>query len=92
MNRKLLLSLLGASAAVVLAVGTAQAAPASSTGEALRSTAQDLSSVQDARWHRRCYDRCHWRHGRRHCHRVCHRRWWDWGARASPAHRGWLHV
>ena len=33
MNRKLLLSLVGASAAVVMAVGTAQAAPASSAGD-----------------------------------------------------------
>src|SRR5215510_3697263 len=37
MNRKLLLTLLGASAALVMAVGTTQAAPASSAGDALRS-------------------------------------------------------
>jgi hypothetical protein len=76
MHRKLLLSLVGASAAVVMAVGTAQAAPGSSAGDALRSYAQDQSAVQDVRWHRRCYNRCHWHRGHRHCRRVCHRRWW----------------
>jgi malate/lactate dehydrogenase len=75
MHRKLLLSLVGAGAAVVMAVGTAQAAPASSAGDVLRSYAQDQSAVQDVRWHRRCYNRC-WRHrGHRHCRRVCNRRW-----------------
>jgi hypothetical protein len=75
MKRNLLLSLAGASAAIVNGLATAQAAPSSSVGDAVRSYAQDQSAVQDVRWHRRCYNRCHWHHGRRHCRRICHRRW-----------------
>ncbi|HEU0160284.1 MAG TPA: hypothetical protein VFR00_13265 [Hyphomicrobiaceae bacterium] len=76
MKRNLLLSLAGASAAIVIGLATAQAAPSSSVGDAVRSYAQDQSAVQDVRWHRHCYNRCHWHHGRRHCRRICHRRWW----------------
>jgi 1,6-anhydro-N-acetylmuramate kinase len=77
MNRKLLLSLAGASAAVVMAFGTAQAAPGSSTADALRSYAQQESATQDVYWRRRgCHVRCHWHRGHRHCRRVCHRRWY----------------
>ena len=43
MHRKRLLSLVGASAAVVMAVGTAQAAPASSAGDVLRATPKTLA-------------------------------------------------
>ena len=73
MNRNLLLSLLGASAAVVMAVATAQAAPQSSVGDALRSYAQGESAVQQVYWRRHCHKRCWWHHGRRHCNRACHR-------------------
>lgn len=76
MKRKLLLSLAGASAAVVIGLATAQAAPQSSVGDAVRSYAQDQSAVKDVRWHRRCHYRCHWHRHHRHCRRVCHRRWW----------------
>jgi hypothetical protein len=76
MKRNLLLSLAGASAAVVIGLATAQAAPQSNVSDALRSYAQDESAVQDVRWRHRCYKRCYWRHHHRHCHRVCHRRWY----------------
>jgi hypothetical protein len=77
MNRKLLLSFAGASAAVVMAVGTAQAAPGSSAGDVLRSYAQEQSTVEDVRWRRRhCHTRCWWHRGHRHCRRVCNRRGW----------------
>jgi len=73
MNRKLLLTLLGASAALVMAVGTTQAAPASSAGETLRSTAQNQSVVQGVDWRRHCHCHrwgCHRRHHRCHPHRY----------------------
>jgi hypothetical protein len=76
MKRKLLLSLAGASAAAVMALGTAQAAPGSSAADTLRSYSQQESTVQDVRWRRHCRHRCYWHHGRRHCRPVCHRRWY----------------
>ena len=71
MKRNLLLSLAGASAAIVIGLATAQAAPSSSVGDALRSTAQNQSVVQDVHWrrYRHCHRVCRWHRG---CHRVCH--------------------
>ncbi len=73
MNRKLLLSLAGAAAAVFMAVGTAQASPATGTLDTLKTLGAEQSNVEQAHWN--CRRRC-WRHrGHWHCRRVC-RRWW----------------
>lgn len=74
MNRRLLLSLAGAAAAVCLVVGTAQASPATGSLESLKTLGAEQSNVEQARW--RCHRRC-WRGrwGRWHCRRIC-RRWW----------------
>jgi len=73
MNRKLLLSLAGAAAAVCIAYGTAQAAPATGSLEGLKTLGLEQSNVEQVR--RRCHRRC-WRHrGHWHCRRWC-RRWW----------------
>jgi hypothetical protein len=73
MKRKLLLSAAGATAAVFIAYGSAQAAPASGSLDGLKTLGLEQSNVEQAR--RRCYRRC-WRtrHGWR-CRRWC-RRWW----------------
>lgn len=71
MKRKLLLSAAGAAAAVFLAYGSAQAAPAAGSGalDSLRVLGLEQSNVEQAR--RRCHRRC-WRtrHGWR-CRRWC---------------------
>ena len=72
MNRKLLLSAAGAAVAVLMACGTAQAAPASGSLDTLKILGAEQSNVEQARW--RCYRRCWWHRGHRHCRRVC-RRW-----------------
>jgi hypothetical protein len=71
MNRKLVLSLAGAAAAVFMAVGAAQAAPATGSLDTLKTLGLEQSAVEQARWcRRRCYHR-------RHSHRRCYRRcWW----------------
>jgi hypothetical protein len=71
MNRKLLLSAAGAAVAVFMACGAAQAAPATSTLDTLRTLGAEQSNVEQARW--RCYRRCWWRGGHRHCRRWCGR-------------------
>jgi hypothetical protein len=60
MKRKLLLSAAGATAAVFLAYGSAQAAPAAGSGslDALKTLGLEQSNIAQA--HRRCYRRC-WR-------------------------------
>jgi hypothetical protein len=70
MKRTLLLSAAGAAAAVFIAYGSAQAAPASSTLDGLRVLGLEQSNVEQAR--RRCHRRC-WRTrwGWR-CRRWCH--------------------
>jgi hypothetical protein len=73
MNRKLVLSLAGAAAAVFLAVGAVQAAPASGSLETLRTLSLEQSNVEQARWV--CRRRCH---HRRYSHRRCWRRCWWW--------------
>jgi hypothetical protein len=72
MNRKLLLSLAGAAAGACMLYGTAQAAPASSTLDALKTLGTEHSTVEKARCWRRCWrTRYGWR-----CRRWCrHRRW-----------------
>ena len=73
MNRKLVLSLAGAAAAVFMAVGTAQAAPPTSSLDTLKTLGQQQSNIEQIR--RRCRWRCHHRWStRRVCRRVC--RWW----------------
>jgi hypothetical protein len=74
MKRTLLLSAAGAAAAVLMAYGTAQAAPATSPLEALKTLGAEQSYVEEARW-RRCHRRC-WRtrYGWR-CRRWCRRRY-----------------
>ena len=73
MNRKLVLSLAGAAAAVCMAVGTAQAAPASGGSlDALKTLGAEQSQVEQVR---RCWRRCYRHRGHYHCRRVC-RRWW----------------
>jgi hypothetical protein len=73
MNRRLMLSLAGAATGLFLALGSAQAAPAATGLDTLRTLGAEQSNVQDAHWGR-CYRRC-WRHrGHYHCRRVC-RRW-----------------
>lgn len=71
MKRKLLLSAAGATAAVFIAYGSAQAAPAAGSGslDALRILGLEQSNVEQAR--RRCKRRC-WktRFGWR-CRRWC---------------------
>ena len=65
MTRTLLLSLAGAATAVLLAYGSAQAAPASASLDGLKTLNQ--STVQQVRCHRRCHrTRWGWR-----CHRRC---------------------
>jgi len=72
MNRKLYLSLAGAAAAAVMALGTAQAAPATGSLDALKTLGAEQSQVEQARCWRRC-----WRHrGHWHCRRWCRRWWW----------------
>jgi hypothetical protein len=76
MTRKLMLSLAGAGAALCLAVGTAQASPATGTLDGLKTLGIEQSNVEEARYrrHRRCHRRC-WRHrGHWHCRWHCHRR------------------
>jgi hypothetical protein len=45
----------GASAALLMAFGAAQAAPAAGAGDALRGYAQQESAVQDVYWRRHCH-------------------------------------
>jgi hypothetical protein len=73
MNRKLLLSVAGAAAALFIGFGAAQAAPASGSLDTLKTLGLEQSNVEEARW--RCRRRCYWHRGHRHCRRVC-RRWW----------------
>jgi len=71
MNRKLLLALAGATAGVFMLYGTAQAAPATGSLDALKTLGVEQSQMEQARCWRRC-----WRHrGHLHCRRWC-RRWW----------------
>lgn len=74
MNRKLLLSAAGAAVAVLMACGTAQAAPASGALDTLKLLGAEQSNVEEARW-RRCYRRCWWSGGYRYCRRYCRRSW-----------------
>jgi len=73
MKHKLLLSAAGAAAAMFIAVGAAQAAPATGSLDSLKLLGSDQSTVEKARCWRRC-----WRHrGHWHCRRWCRwRRWW----------------
>lgn len=75
MKRKLLLSAAGAAAAVFIAYGSAQAAPATGSGslDALKTLGLEQSSVEQAR--RRCHRKC-WRtrYGWR-CRRWCRHGW-----------------
>ena len=72
MNRKLLLSLAGAAAVGLMVCGTAQAAPASGSLDALRVLGAEQSQVEQAR----CWRRCFRHRGHYHCRRVC--RWLRW--------------
>ena len=79
MTHKLLLSLAGATTAICLAFGAAQAAPVSAPLDSLRLLGVDHSNVEKTHWrrYRHCHRRC-WRSrwGYR-CRRACHggRRW-----------------
>jgi len=72
MKRTLLLSA-AAAAAVFIAYGSAQAAPATSSLDALKTLGTEQSTVEQARCHRRCWrTRYGWR-----CRRWCsHRRYY----------------
>jgi hypothetical protein len=71
MNRKLLLSLAGAAAAVCVAYGTAQAAPARASLDGLKTLGLEHGNIEQARW--RCHRRC-WRYrGQWRCRRWCPR-------------------
>lgn len=73
MNRKVLLSLAGAAAAVLMVCGTAQAAPgAGGSLDALKTLSAEQSQIEQVR---RCFRRCYRHRGHYHCRRVC-RRWW----------------
>lgn len=89
MNRHLLLSILGAGAALMIAAAPASAAPAGGWTEAAQASERGpVELAHGRRWHHRHWypRRCHWqrvcwwdRWGHRHCDLVrrCHRpRWW----------------
>jgi hypothetical protein len=74
MTRRLVLSFAGVVAGTVLAMGVANASPATSALDSLRSVGASQGSVEQVHW-RRCHRRCWWSHGYWHCRRHCHR-WW----------------
>jgi hypothetical protein len=83
MNRAVPLTVVAGALAVILAAGSAQAAPAN-TGilGKLNATVQSSSQIEKAGWRsRRCFRRCMRRTdgAYRFCRRKCHRGWnWGW--------------
>lgn len=76
MNRKLMLSLAGAAAALFMAVGAAQAGPASGTLGTLKLLGQDAGTQHNVLWTYRCHRRCYRHRGYHRCRRVCRNVWW----------------
>lgn len=81
MKSKAILSI-AAAAALVMAAGTAQAAPSGGVLGLLHNEAsQAQSEIESVHWRRyrhcRWVKRCHWHRWHRHCRwvRYCHRGW-----------------
>jgi hypothetical protein len=74
MNRKMFLTLAGAAVGAFMVYGSAQAAPATTSGslDALKTLGVGQSQVEQAR----CWRRCWRRGGYWHCRRWCRRWWW----------------
>jgi hypothetical protein len=69
MNRKLMLTLAGAAAAVFMAWGSSQASPAFTPVPWAGSAVEQVH----CRAYRHCHRRCHWTRWGLRCHRRCHR-------------------
>jgi hypothetical protein len=72
MNRKLVLALAGAAAAVFMAVGLAQAGPTSTPLPALQSIPSSNVAPAHCTFFYHCHRRCWWHRGHRHCRKWCH--------------------
>jgi hypothetical protein len=74
MNRKMFLTVAGAAMGAFMVFGSAQAAPATTTGslDALKTLGVGQSQVEQAH----CWRRCWRRGGYWHCRRWCRRWWW----------------
>jgi len=73
MNRTIMLTLAGAAAAVFIAWGSAQAAPAFSPIPGLQEFGGSAVEQVHCRRYRHCHRRCHWTRWGWRCWRRCHR-------------------
>jgi hypothetical protein len=73
MNRRVTLTLAGAAAAVFIAWGSAQAAPAFTPVPSMQEFAGSVVEQVHCRRYRHCHRRCHWTRWGWRCWRRCHR-------------------
>jgi hypothetical protein len=73
MNRKVMLTLAGAAAAVFIAWGPAQAGPAFTPVPGMQEFAGSVAEPVHCRSYRHCHRHCHLTRWGWRCHRRCHR-------------------